>query len=93
MRVVNETLFRAICLCFSGLMLVLLLLTDIDYAAGCEKAQSLLREIELLNEENASLRERAANQLSLERIERYAGEVLGMRRSDPEQIVYLSPVP
>ena len=30
MRVVNETLFRAICLCFSGLLLVLLLLTDIE---------------------------------------------------------------
>ena len=93
MRVVNETLFRAICLCFSGLLLVLLLLTDIDYAAEREHAQRLLREIETLNEENASLRERAAKQLSLERIERYARDMLGMRPCEPEQIVYLPPLP
>ena len=89
MKELNETLFKAICLCFSACMLVLSLLTTIDAAAQREQQTRLRREIETLSAENESLRSRVEAELSLEEIERYAREELGMQPCGPGQIVYL----
>lgn len=89
MREVNERLFRAICLGFSALLLVLCLLTKIDLAAERERGARLLREIETLSGENESLWARTEERLSLEAIERYAREELGMRPCTPQQLIYL----
>jgi len=89
MKELNETLFKAICLCFSACMLVLSLLTTIDAAAQREQQDRLQREIQTLSAENESLRSRVEAELSLEEIERYAREELGMQPCGPGQIVYL----
>ena len=85
----NESLFKAICLCFSACVLVLSLLTRIDAAAQREQQERLRREIQSLSAENAALRTRVEAELSLEEIERYARERLGMQPCGPGQIVYL----
>ena len=89
MRGRNESLFRAVCLSFSALLLVLLLLTDIDIAAEKDKRARLAARVETLAEENELLRARVEQRLSLEAIETYAREKLGMRSSVPGQVVIL----
>ena len=63
MKELNETLFKAICLCFSACMLVLSLLTTIDAAAQREQQDRLQREIQALSAENESLRSRVEAEL------------------------------
>lgn len=89
MRGRNEALFRAVCLSFSAVLLVLLLLTDIDIAAEKDKRTRLAARVETLAEENELLRARVEQRLSLEAIERYAREELGMRSSLPGQVIVL----
>ena len=81
-----ENLFRAICLCFSVLLLVLSLLWDIRLAALNDLAAGKKRETERLKAENARLLARCESSLSLEEIERYAVEELGMQRLCAEQM-------
>lgn len=89
MKRVNESLFRAICLAFSAILLVLFLLTGIDLAAERDKQTRLLRETEELSAENDRLRAQTEERLSLEAIERYAREELGMQPIGSGQLVYL----
>lgn len=89
MKELNETLFKAICLSFSACLLVLSLLTSIDVAAEKEQQARLSREIRELADENERLRSQVESSLSLEEIERYARETLGMQPCGPGQIVYL----
>ena len=83
----SENLFRAVCLCFSALLLVLSLLCGIRLAAVNDLAAGRKRETERLLAENARLRARCESSLSLEEIERYAVEELGMQRLSGEQMI------
>ena len=87
MKHVNELLFRAVCMCTAAVMLVLSLLCSIRLAAVNDREARLLREIERLETENAVLTARAEQRLSLEELERYAGEILGLQHCTPGQIV------
>ena len=89
MKQVCEVIFRAVCLGFSACMLVLSLLTSIRAAAVRDSAARLRREIEALETENAVLRARYESSISLEEIERYATEILGMQRCTAGQVVYI----
>lgn len=93
MRRVSESLFRAVCLGFSAILLVLFLLTGIDLAAEREKQTRLLRETEELAAENERLRAQTEERLSLEAVERYAREELGMQPISAGQLVYLDGEP
>ena len=76
----GENLFRAVCLGFSLLLLVGSLLWDIRLAALNDLAAAEEPETERLKAENARLLARCESSLSLEEIERYAVEELGMQR-------------
>ena len=82
-----ENLFRGICLGFSALLLVLSLLLDTRIAACSDAAAEREREAENLRADNARLLARCESSLSLEEIERYALEELGMQRISGEQMV------
>ena len=89
MKQLNESLFRAICLAFSAVVLILFLLTTIDTAAERDKRGKLSREVQQLSEENERLRSQVQSRCSPGEIERYAREILGMQQASPGQIVYL----
>lgn len=85
----NETLFRAVGLCFSAVLIILSLLTGIKTAAVNDDAARLQRELDALKAENELLSTRYDNSLSLEQLEAYASEVLGMQHCEPSQIHYI----
>ena len=85
----NESLFRAICLAFSAIMLVLFLVSTIDIAAERDKRGRLAREVRELEDGNERLMAQVQNSFTPEEIERYARERLGMQQAGPGQIVYL----
>ena len=89
MKQLNESFFKVICLSFSALILILFLLTTIDVAAERDNRGRLAREVQELADENERLNARVEEQLSLEAIERYAREKLGMLPGSTGQIVYL----
>lgn len=89
MKQVCESLFRAIGFCFSAALMVLSLLTSIKLAAVNETAAQLERAVEQLKEENEIRRAAYENSVSLEEIERYAVEELGMQRCAPNQVFVL----
>ena len=82
-------MFQAICLCFSAALLVLTLLCSIRLAAVSDQTLRMQREADRLRDENAILRSRYEQSVSLEEIERYASRVLGMQRCSAGQIVYI----
>lgn len=85
----NETMFRAVGLCFSAVLIVLSLLTGIKTAAVNDDASKLRQQTEVLKAENELLSARYDNSLSLEELETYASDVLGMQRCNPSQIFYI----
>ena len=89
MRQINEILFRAVCLCAAVLMLLMSLLCSIRVAAVNERAAKLERENAALTEEIAMLTARSESRLSLEELERFASEKLGMQRLTPGQIIMM----
>lgn len=89
MKKLQECLFQAICLCFSAALLVLTLLCSIRLAAVSDQTLRMQREADRLRDENAILRSRYEQSVSLEEIERYASRVLGMQRCSAGQIVYI----
>ena len=89
MKRVCENLFRAVGFCFSALLLILSLLTSIKLAAVNDRAVGLEQQVAQLEEDNAVLRARCESSLSLEEIERYATQELGMQRCLPGQIQVL----
>lgn len=72
---------------FSALLLVFSLLNSISLAAASESLSKREKEKNNLEIENRCLVAECENRLSLEDIESYAEEVLGMRRCSPEQII------
>ena len=89
MKQIGEKLFRVVVLCFSAALLVLSLLTSIKLAAVNDRAAKLETQVEQLKTQNGILRAEYENSISLEEIERYATEVLGMQRCAPSQIIYI----
>ena len=81
--------FRAVCLVFSALLLVLSLLTAARTTAVNDRAAALKQEIAALRTENEILLARCESAVSLETLEHYALEELGMQPPRSEQIVYL----
>ena len=87
-----NVLFRAVCLLFSALLLILSLLAGIDLTAANDEAAHVKSRITALEEENRQLRSRIDAATSLEEIERRAREELSMQPAGPGQIVVLEPV-
>lgn len=86
---VSELLFRAVGFLFSAVLLVLSLLTSIKLAAVNDTAAKLETQVSQLKSENQVLRAQYENSISLEEIETYATQVLGMQRCSPGQIIYI----
>lgn len=89
MKQINEILFRAVCLCAAALLLVISLLCSIRVTAVNDRAARLERENAALEAEIAVLAARAESRLSLEELERYAVEKLGMQRLSPGQAILI----
>ena len=92
MKHVNELLFRAVCMAAAAMLLLLSLLCSIRLTAVNDRAASLLRENEELEAEIAVLTARAESRMSLDALEQYATEVLGLQRCTPGQIIVVNPV-
>ena len=90
MKLVSEYLFCLICVCFSAVLLVMSLLGAVQLAALSDAASDLEQQVQTLKQENQSLRVAYETALSLDEIERYAAEELGMQRCSPGQIIYVS---
>lgn len=82
----SELLFNTIAALFSAVLLVLSLLCAVELAAVNDQAAALEKENERLKIENQILQTRLDNSLSLEELETYALEELGMQRPAPGQI-------
>lgn len=88
-REVSGTLFKAVGLIFSAVMLVLSLLTSIAITARNDSVQSLEKQVREFETENEILLAQCENSMSIEEIELYATQVLGMQHLRPEQMVYI----
>lgn len=86
---VGRILFRAISIGFSLCLLVGALMGSIKLAELNEELAALEQELTELKEENHILQAKSESSLSLEELERYATEVLGMQRLKPSQIFYI----
>lgn len=85
----SELSFRAVTALFSACLLVLTLLCSVRLAAAEDQADRLEKQIRTLQTENEILRVEAENNLSLEAIEQYATDKLGMQRCSPGQITLI----
>ncbi len=88
MKRVNSILFCVICAAFSAVMLVMTLFGQIELARASDAIAQMQAEAESLREENGVLRARYENSISLEEIEKYATERLGMKTPGAGQIIY-----
>jgi hypothetical protein len=70
-------------------MLVAALMGSIELAAINEELTDKESQLETLKEENRILQAQYESSLSLEELERYAIEELGMQRLSPGQIIYI----
>ena len=89
MKKFRETAFILICVFFSVTLLVLCLVSSIELNRVNDLATDCESEIGILKTENEILRAEFENSLSLEELETYAVEVLGMQHCSPGQIVYI----
>ena len=85
----GELVFRLICLVFSMMLLVLSLLWTVRLSQLEDKAAAMEKEIAGLQAENQILLAKYESCVSLEKIERYAIQELGMQHCSPGQIFYL----
>lgn len=89
MKKISAVMFCLICTAFSAAMLVMTLFGRIEIAKYSDMIVQTEKERERLKEENGVLKVRLENSLSLEDIESYASEKLGMRTPGPGQILYI----
>ena len=89
MKKISASLFLAIILMFSAFLAVLSLFSSIKLASLGDEAVRLTREAETLRVENELLATKVEAAASLEYLERYAIDVLGMQHCTPDQIVYI----
>lgn len=85
----GRILFRIICIGFSLLLLVGTLMGSIELAAMNEELTALEQELSELKNDKRILQARYESSLSLEELERYAKEELGMQTLKPSQIFYI----
>lgn len=85
-----EALFHALCLGFSAVLLVLSLLTAVRTTEVNDRAAESKAAVAALKTENERLLARCESSLSLETLERYALQELGMQPCRSEQIVFLT---
>ena len=83
----SEQLFRAVCLGFSALLLVMALFGQIRLVKTESRIESLENAIADAENERVVLQIRLNEALPLEELERRAVQELGMRHPDPGQIV------
>lgn len=84
----SSILFCVICAAFSAAMLVMTLFGQIELARLNDAIAQAEAEAERLEEENGVLNARYENSVSLEEIEKYATERLGMKTPGAGQIIY-----
>ncbi len=85
----SELLFNTVAAVFSVVLLVLSLLCSVELASVNDRAAELEKETENLKTENQILLIQCENSISLEELESYAVNVLGMQRPAPGQIRYI----
>ena len=85
----SRILFRIMCIGFSLLLLVGTLMGSIELAAMNEELTALEQELSELKNDKRILQARYESSLSLEELERYAKEELGMQTLKPSQIFYI----
>ena len=83
----SEQLFRAVCLGFSAILLVMALFGQIRLVKTESRMESLENAIADAENERAVLQIRLNEALPLEELERRAVQELGMRHPEPGQIV------
>ena len=83
----SEQLFRAVCLGFSALLLVMALFGQIRLVKTESRIESLENAIAEAENERIVLQIRLNEAMSLEELERRAVQELGMRHPEPGQIV------
>ena len=83
----SEQLFRAVCLGFSALLLVMALFGQIRLVKTESRIESLEKAIVDAEDERVVLQIRLNEALPLEELERRAVQELGMRHPEPGQIV------
>lgn len=86
---ISASLFVAVIFAFSAFLAILSLFASIKLAALGDEAVRIEKNSESLRTENELLAAQVEGIISLENLERYALEVLGMQRCTPEQIEYL----
>ena len=79
-------LFRAVCLSFSTILLVLALFSQIQIVRCESRIEKLTAAITEAENENTRLKIQAESALNLEALERIATQQLGMRHPEPGQI-------
>lgn len=85
----SALLFRAVCLGFSALLLVLTLFCQIRLFAAEREISNLNTELFAAENERLLLRIKTDTALRLDELERRAVQELGMRRPEPGQIIQL----
>ena len=83
----SEQLFRAVCLGFSAILLVMALFGQIRLVKTESRIASLEKAIVDAEDERVVLQIRLNEALPLEELERRAVQELGMRHPEPGQIV------
>ena len=76
-------------LLFSAVIVVLSLLASAKLAEVEDRSEKLKKETALLEQRNRLLQAQCENLVSIEDLERYAIEQLGMQRLSPGQVFYL----
>lgn len=89
MKKVSSAVFVGILFGFSAVMLVFSLFASIKLTALNDSAARLDKETAAIEEENRALSAQYGQCASIEEIEKYAVEVLGMQRCTAEQIEYI----
>lgn len=73
----------------SAVIVVLSLLASAKLAEVEDRSEKLTKETALLEQKNRLLQVQCENLVSIEELERYAIEKLGMQRLSPSQVFYL----
>lgn len=79
----------AVLLLVSAVIVVLSLLASAKLAEVEDRSEKLTKETALLEQRNRLLLAQCENLVSIEELERYAIEQLGMQRLSPSQVFYL----
>ena len=83
----REILFQILCIAASTVLLVTSLLYGVRLTQRNQQAAQAKAAVETLRKENTLLQARCAFRWSLEEVEHYAREELGMQQLSAEQIV------